>query len=66
MMTSEVEQFIGRIYTFDDGASLKVIQVKRRDDGFWVTYETNCGGGLPKRHSTPEVDFISQFAHLFV
>lgn len=66
MLTSEVEQFVGRIYNFDDGASLKVVQVKRRDDGFWVTYETRWPGHLEKRHTTPEPEFISQFAHLFV
>ena len=65
-MTSEIEQYVGRIYTFDDGATLKIVQVKRRDDGFWVTYESKWPGSLEKRHSTTEIDFISQFAHLFV
>ena len=65
-MTSEFEQFVGREYIFDDGASIKIIQVKRRDDGFWVTYETAHGRGLPKRLVMSEAEFISTFAHLFV
>jgi hypothetical protein len=65
-MTSEFEQFVGKEFVFDDGATIKIIQVKRRDDGFWVTYETTFIRSLPKRHIMPEAEFGATYAHLFV
>ena len=65
-MISEVEQLVGKIYEFSDGASIHVFQVKRRDDGLWVTYEVIFPGCLAKRHIMAERDFIEKFSHLFV
>jgi hypothetical protein len=65
-MQSEFEQFVGRKFQFDDGAEITIIQIKRRDDGFWVTYETMFNRALPRRLQLPEREFIDQFGHLFV
>jgi hypothetical protein len=65
-MTSEFEQFVGQSFVFDDGAEIKIVQIKRRDDGFWVTYETTFIRGLPRRLVMPERDFIETYGHLFV
>ena len=65
-MISEVEQLVGKEYEFSDGARIKVFQVKRRDDGLWVTYEVIFPGCLAKRQVMSERDFIEKFSHLFV
>jgi hypothetical protein len=65
-MTSEFEQFIGTTFRFDDGAEITIVQIKRRDDGFWVTYETVFPRCLPRRLVMPERDFIETYGHLFV
>ena len=58
-------EFVGRTHKFEDGATIHVVQSKRRDDGYWITYETNYGTGLAKRHVISESQFIDQFGHLF-
>lgn len=65
-MASEFERFIGTTYNFDDGAKIKIIQIKARDDGYWVTYETSFPGSLERRLIMSEKEFIGKFAHLFV
>ena len=55
----------GRIHRFNDGAVLHVVDVKWRESGAWVTYETSVPGALPKRFSLKLLEFISQFGHLF-
>lgn len=65
-MTSDLQQFIGTEYTFDDGAKLKIVQIKLRDTGYLVTYETIFPQALPRRLVMTESDFISMFGHLFV
>ena len=50
---------------FDDGATLRVLQIKRRDDGPWVTYETTRGPGIPMRLVMLESEFHKLFGHLF-
>jgi hypothetical protein len=65
-MTSELQQFVGTEYQFSDGAILKIIQIKPRDTGFMITYETIYPDALPRRLVMMEADFISMFGHLFV
>lgn len=65
-MKSELEQFIGTTYTFGDGASIKIVQIKLRDSGNFITYETCYPQALPRRLVMSEPEFISNFAHLFI
>ena len=60
-----MSDLIGKTYTFEDGATLTVIQVKRRDDGMWLTYETKRGPTFPQRLVMLENEFIKVFGHLF-
>lgn len=55
----------GRKHYFNDGAVLHVVDVKWRESGAWVTYETSVPGALPKRFSLKLSEFINQFGHLF-
>jgi hypothetical protein len=68
-MDSAVKNQIGKKFTFDDGRTLKIIQVKYRDLGEgaapYVTYETDYPGSFPKRSVLAESQFISTFGHLF-
>jgi hypothetical protein len=65
-MTSDFEKYVGRKFQFDDGAEITIVQVKRRDDGFWVTFEAQFNRALPRRSSMPEHEFAEHYAHLFV
>lgn len=65
-MESEFQQFVGKSYQFDDGAVIKIVQVKLRDTGYAVTYETTFNDSLPRRLVMTEPEFISTFGHLFM
>jgi hypothetical protein len=63
---SDLQQFVGTTYTFDDGATIKIVQIKGRDGGNMITYETIYPNALPRRLVMMEGEFISMFGHLFV
>ena len=65
-MNSEFDQFIGTEYQFSDGAILKIVQIKPRDEGNMITYETIYPDALPRRLVMMEGEFIQMFGHLFV
>jgi hypothetical protein len=65
-MNSEFDQFIGAEYEFSDGAILKIVQIKPRDEGNMITYETIWPDALPRRLVMQEAEFIQMFGHLFV
>jgi hypothetical protein len=56
---------VGQQYTFEDGNWLKVTQIKRRDDGYWVTYLVRVGPGIPRMHVSPVGEFMQTYSHLF-
>ena len=60
------QELVGKIYTFEDGDSIEVIQIKRRDDGPWVTYHIIQSGGLPRKLLLPYNEFMEHYGHLFV
>jgi len=66
MIESDFLQFVGKEYKFDDGASIKIVQIKPRDSGNLITYETCYPYALPRRLVMMEAEFISMFGHLFV
>jgi len=65
-MISDLQQFVGTTYTFGDGVTIKIVQIKLRDTGYAVTYETCSPDALPRRLVMSEAEFISTFGHLFV
>lgn len=56
---------VGQRHDFEDGNYIKVIQIKRRDDGDWVTYYQVSLGHLEKKLSLPIGEFLETFGHLF-
>jgi hypothetical protein len=60
-----LQQMVGKSYRFEDGNSITIVQIKTRDTGPWVTYETLLDGSIPKRTVMPHGEFMSVFAHLF-
>jgi hypothetical protein len=66
---SALAPYIGKSYTFNDGRSIKIIDVKLRDHGtveWWVVYEIMFAPiAIPKRLQMTEREFISSFRHLF-
>ena len=69
MIESSLINHAGKKFTFEDGRSLKIIQVKYRDLGLgsepWVTCEIDYNNSFPKRQIISEGEFISKFGHLF-
>jgi hypothetical protein len=65
-MTSKISSWVGKSYTFEDGAAtVTIIHVKLREAGYWVMYEINYNGGIPKRHVMNETEFIDRFGLYF-
>jgi len=60
---------VGKSFTFDDGSTISVIQIKQKEIDSEtlpiVTYTTSHGRGLPKKLQMPYTEFIAQFGHLF-
>jgi len=60
--------WLGKSYTFDDGATITIKQVKPTDDdlgGQIVTYMTTRGPGIPQKYVMTMNEFVSTFGHLF-
>lgn len=59
-------ELVGKSYVFEDGNTIKVTQMKSRDEGkVLVTYEIQSGPGLPRRLVMEYPEFVSTFGHLF-
>jgi hypothetical protein len=56
---------VGQSFTFEDGNSIKITQIKRRDDGYWITYLVKIGPGIPRMHVMPVGEFMQNYSHLF-
>ena len=66
MLPDEMSRIVGKTYTFDDGNSITVVQIKRRDeDQYWVTYATNTGPGVPAKFVLEWNQFKEHYGHLF-
>lgn len=52
-------------YVFDDGDSIEVVQVKRREEGLTVTYHTIQSNGIPRKLLLPLNMFLAEYGHLF-
>jgi hypothetical protein len=58
----------GKSYTFEDGNSITVVQIKKTDEdrgGFLVTYLIKTGPGIPQKLILPMNEFMGHYGHLF-
>lgn len=65
MTTNEYDHIAGKEYHFADGVKLRVIQIKQRELGPYVTYEHVYQNALPRRFTQQLQEFIATYGHLF-
>ncbi len=66
MTEQERNKYIGKSFEFEDGNSITIIQIKRRDEEqYWVTYQVVTGPGVPARFVLEWNKFIDHYGHLF-
>ena len=58
-------RLLGKSYIFEDGDSIEVVQVKRRDTGPWITYHVTQGPGIPRKMVMTAAEFSATYGHLF-
>lgn len=57
---------VGKKFTFDDGDSLEIIQIKHRgNEEYLVTYLVCQGRGVPRKLVSPLQEFLGNYGHLF-
>jgi hypothetical protein len=59
------EKLLGKSHTFEDGDKIEVVQVKRRDNGPWITYHVYQGPGIPRKLLMMAEEFDITYGHLF-
>lgn len=60
------DDLIGKSYTFEDGNSITITQIKIRDGNEpWVTYQTISGPGIPRKFVMSLDEFNGHYGHLF-
>jgi hypothetical protein len=60
------DDLVGQSYTFEDGNSITVTQIKRRDgEEYWVTFQVVTGPGIPRRQVMEYHEFMHTYGHLF-
>lgn len=61
----DYSHLFGRLFTFENGDSIEIIQIKRRDTGPWVTYHVQQGPGIPRKMVIQIEQFLDLYGHLF-
>jgi hypothetical protein len=57
---------VGKSYTFEDGNSITVVQIKERDGNEkYVTYHVKTGPGIPRKLVLSLEEFSNFYGHLF-
>lgn len=56
---------VGQKYEFEDGCSIKIRQIKEREDGPWATFMIQNGPGIPRMESMLLTEFLQRYSHLF-
>lgn len=60
------QDLVGKKYTFEDGDSLEVIQVKwRGDEDYLISVLMHQGPGIPRKLVLPIKEFMGTYGHLF-
>lgn len=61
-----MKNLVGKTYTFSDGNSIEVTQVKLRDGNeYYVTYMIKTGPGIPRKLVLSLHEFTAYYGHLF-
>jgi hypothetical protein len=60
-----LQQMVGKRYQFEDGDSIEIVQIKRRETGPWVTYHVHQGPGIPRKLLMMLDEFKVTYGHLF-
>lgn len=63
--TNKYVPLVGQSYTFEDKDSIQIVQIKRRDDGPWVTFHVQQGPGIPRKLVMRIDEFSQTYGHLF-
>jgi hypothetical protein len=58
-------QYVGKTVDFEDGKSIRIHQIKQREECPWVIFEINEGGNIPRRLTTTLYEFQQKFGKLF-
>ena len=61
----ELQKMVGQKYVFEDGDSIEIVQIKRRETGPWVTYHVQQGPGIPRKLLMMLDEFHVTYGHLF-
>jgi len=61
----ELQKMVGKKYVFEDGDSIEIVQIKRRETGPWVTYHVQQGPGIPRKLLMMLDEFHITYGHLF-
>lgn len=56
---------IGIEKLLQDGNTLKVVQIKLRDDGLWVSYTLTYKNSIPKKLTMPLHEYKSLYGNLY-
>jgi len=56
---------VGQEYVFDDGNFIKIIQIKMREEGYWVTYLIGQPNTVAQKLVMPYEEFATYYGHLF-
>lgn len=61
-----MSNLVGKVFTFEDGNSIEVLQIKVRDNNEqFVTYQVITGPGIPRRGTMSLAEFLNTYGHLF-
>lgn len=55
---------VGKNFTFEDGVKCEIIQIKKRDDGDWITFHV-IGKSVPRKVVMKVDEFLNHYGHLF-
>ena len=60
------QDLIGKKFTFEDGDSLEILQIKwRGDEDYLVSYLVQQGPGIPRKLVMSLPEFIATYGYLF-
>lgn len=60
-----MHQHVGKTVVFEDGKTLKLFQIKQREECEWAIFEINEGGKIPRRLTETLYEFTRKFGKLF-
>lgn len=60
-----MDDLVGKSYSFEDGSSIKILQIKAREDGPWVHYIIGMNDCLPRKLIMKHEEFMQNYKHLF-